>query len=60
MDILMNSQYNVKSSCSAVACACFGDYYNCPYDGCPNYNCNNYSFCDTKGGGNPCIVKVNL
>jgi hypothetical protein len=58
MDILINSQNYIRRFCDIVGCACFGEYFNCPYDGCPSYSCSRYSFCDTKGGGNPCIVSA--
>lgn len=56
MDILINAQSAIES----ISCACFGDYHNCPFkgtSGCTSYGgCDSYSFCSTKGGGNPCIV----
>lgn len=59
MDVLIGPQnVDVYSSCSTVACVCFGNYYSCPYHGCASYDCGSYNFCDTKGGGNPCIVMV--
>lgn len=59
MDILIGSQnVSVVNGCGIVACSCYGDYFSCPYLGCSSFNCSSYGFCDTKGGGNPCIVKA--